>query len=332
MSDGSGAVIQTESLTKIYAHSHIALNCVDMAVEAGSVLGILGQNGAGKTTLVRLLMGLQNATAGRVYIQGRRMTPNSASLRRQVGYLPGEMAFPPGQNAIDYLDFVGRLYGMPRRYLRPRLAMLLRAVDLLRAAGDPIRCYSVGMQARLAIAASLVHDPAVLIWDEPSKGLDPTARRSLLELVTHLAEAKTLLLCSHSLADLQQVCTEVMVLHQGQVIFRGGFEELSQNVRPHQVEMALTGDRKEISATARSLQDLEELEECVIHRNQLSMRIRESASHSATLANVLVTLADHKLEVTDLRVGGSETEQILNQLITEEGNRGFVRAHQPTME
>src|SRR4051794_3758044 len=112
--------VLTESLTKIYQHRHIALNCVDLAVDRGAVLGILGQNGAGKTTLVKLLLGLQAPTAGRVYILGRHMSPNAAALRSRIGYLPADPRFPHGMTAIQYLDFVGRLHGLLRKTRRPR--------------------------------------------------------------------------------------------------------------------------------------------------------------------------------------------------------------------
>lgn len=329
MADEVGTVINTESLTKIYHGRQIALNCVDLQVEAGTVLGILGSNGAGKTTLVRLLMGLQVPTAGKVTILGQRMGPNAAALRRRIGFLSGDPKFPPQMSAIDYLDFVGRLSGLTHRYRRPRLASLLRAVDLLRVAGDPIRGYSAGMRTRLAIAASLINDPELLIWDEPSQGLDPEARRSMLQLMRNLSESKTLLLCSHNLTEIQDVCTRAIVMHQGQIIFNGELEELQASLRPSQIELLLAGDKKEIATATKTIQQLDELESCVLNRNQMTLVIKAGASHATALANVLVTLADHKIEMSNMRVSGPQTEQALAELIMEEGNRGLTRAHQP---
>jgi ABC-2 type transport system ATP-binding protein len=323
------AAIRTQSLTKIYAGRHIALNCVDLAVEPGSVLAILGQNGAGKTTLVKLLLGLQVPTAGRVEIFGQRMGPNAALLRQRIGYVSAQPRFPAGMTPIDYLDYVGRLQGMPRRTRRPRLANLLRAADLQRLSGQPIRLFSTGMRSRLAIAASLLNDPDLLIWDEPAQGLDSGARRSMLQLLQQLAEAKTLLLCSHHLADIQQVCTHALVLHEGQVVYSGDLESLRGRLQPTDVVVEMAGDRKDIVEAVKSIQQTDELERCEVVRTQLTLRLKPGASMVAALVNTLVMLQDKSVEVLDLRIGGEQTEQAIANLLREEGSRGLTRAYQP---
>lgn len=328
MPDSSETAIRTESLTKIYHQRQIALNCVDLSVPRGAVLGVLGQNGAGKTTLVKLLMGLHVPTAGRAYVLGQLMTPNAAALRRRIGYLPADPKFPAGMTPIDYLDYVGRLGGMPRAVRRPRLAALLGAVDLLRSSGEPIDRSSTGMKTRLAIAASLINDPEILVWDEPSQGLDPQARQSMLQLMKSLAESKTLLLCSHNLLDIQEVCTQSIVLSEGQIIFNGPLEELKGAFRPSHIEIAIVGDKKEIADVLKSIQGFEELESCKLQKNVLILDIRAGSSHATALANVLVSLADHRIEMTDLRISGQQTERAMLDLLTQEGRRGLTRAHQ----
>lgn len=329
MSDTAGLAIRTESLTKIYHGSHIALNCVDLEVEAGTVLGVLGQNGAGKTTLVRLLMGLHAPTAGRVYILGQRMTANSAALRRRMGYVSADPKFPRKMTPIEYLDYVGKLGGIPGSQRRAKLASLLRAVDLLHYSGQPIDRFSTGMKTRLAIAASLINDPEVLVWDEPSQGLDPEARRNMVELMQNMAAAKTLLLCSHNLQDVQEVCDTAIVLHDGQIIFNGDLSTLKGSSRPSDIEISLVGDRKLLAESVKSIQDFEELESCKLTKTQLRLRIREDVSHATALANVLVTLADRQVEMSDLKISGAHTEQAIANLLIQEGSRGLTRAYQP---
>jgi ABC-2 type transport system ATP-binding protein len=329
MAERVQTAIVTESLTKIYHGKQIALSCVNLEVEPGTVLAVLGPNGAGKTTLVKLLLGLQTPTAGRAYVLGQRMTPNAASIRRRIGYLPADPRFPAGMTPISYLDYVGRLAGLTRTVRRPRMAALLRAVDLLRVSGEPIQRSSTGMKARLAIAASLINDPELLIWDEPAQGLDPDARRSMLALMRSLGENKTLLLCSHNLTDVQEVCARALVLHEGHVIFHGELNELAGTSKPSQIEISLVGDKKEIAETVKAIAEFEELESCELAKTLLRVKIREDASHATALANVLVTLADHHIEMSDLKISGQAAESAIAHLAKQEGSRGFTRAYQP---
>ena len=128
-------------------------------------------------------MGDQSCTAGWVRVFGEMMTPNAAHLRRRIGYIPTNPQFPDGMTPISYLDYVARLFGIPAQARKPRLASLIRAVDLLKVSGDSIAGFSNGMSARLAVAASLINEPDLLIWDEPTQGLDPEGRRSILDLI-----------------------------------------------------------------------------------------------------------------------------------------------------
>ena len=224
-------VVATEHLTKIYQNRQIALNDVSLTIEPGCVLGLLGPNGAGKTTFLRLVLGLHRPTAGRVKVFGRPMSPNAAALRRRIGYIPTNPQFPKAMTPITYLDYMGRLFGLPLTIRKPRLAALIRAVDLLAHAGADIGQFSAGMTARLAVAASLINQPDLLIWDEPTHGLDIEARRSMLELIKSLAHEKSLIICSHNLSDVDEVCNHAAVLSQGQLIFQGSLQDLKGRKR-----------------------------------------------------------------------------------------------------
>src|SRR5438874_10838764 len=181
-------VVESTRLTKIYQNRQIALNDVSLTIEPGCVLGLLGPNGAGKTTLLRLILGLHRPTAGVAKVFGRRMSTNAADLRRKIGYIPTNPQFPRGMTPITYLDYMARLFGLPAEMRKPRLASLIRAVDLLAASGDSISGFSNAMTARLAVAARPINEPELLIWDEPTHGLDPEARRSMLELIKILGQ------------------------------------------------------------------------------------------------------------------------------------------------
>src|SRR5437762_13148075 len=148
MAKDESLVVETTRLTKIYQNPNIAINDVSLSIEPGHVLGLLGPNGAGKTTLLRLILGLHRPTAGSVKVFGRRMSPNAADLRRRIGYIPTNPQFPKGMTPIGYLDYMARLFGLPRDVRKPRLASLIRAVELLAQSGQPIAGFSNGMTAR----------------------------------------------------------------------------------------------------------------------------------------------------------------------------------------
>ena len=229
--DETGLVVETKNLTKIYQNRQIALNDCTLSIEPGAVLGLLGPNGAGKTTFLRLVLGLHRPTAGWAKVFGKSMHPNAADLRRRIGYIPTNPQFPKGMSPIGYLDYIGRLFGLPTDVRKPRLAALIRATDLLPHAGEPISYFTPGMTARLAVAASLLNEPDLLIWDEPTHGLDIEARRSMLELIKSLAAEKTMILSSHNLTDVDEVCNQAAVLNKGQLIFSGSLQDLKGRIR-----------------------------------------------------------------------------------------------------
>ena len=175
--------IHTEHLTKIYGQRLIAVNDMNLDVPQGSVFGLLGPNGAGKTTLLRLLLGLQRPTAGRAEVFRKSCGPNAVGVRSMIGYLPTNPQLPGNLRPIEYLDLLGKLTRLPGEIRKPRISTLLRAVGLLGATDQRIQTFSTGMCTRLGIAASLVADPPLLLWDEPTAGLDPSARRFTLDLI-----------------------------------------------------------------------------------------------------------------------------------------------------
>jgi ABC-2 type transport system ATP-binding protein len=323
------SAIRTQSLTKIYQGRHIALNCVDLQVEPGAVLGILGNNGAGKTTLVKLLLGLQTPTAGRVQVFGQAMGPNAARLRRRMGYVPAIPRFPAGMTPLMYLDYVGKLQGLTRRERGPRIANLLRAADLQRSSGAAIPMLSTGMGSKLAIIASLVGDPDLLIWDEPAQGLDTDARRSMLELLQKLAEKKTLVLCSHHLADIRQVCTQLLLLDEGEVKFSGPVEGLKAKDAPVLATLELLGDRKALAEALKLIQETEDIDKAELARTTMRVTVAAGASVCGAMTNVLVHLQDKSVEVAELQLAGALTERAISQLLHEEGSRGLTRAYRP---
>ena len=323
-----GLVVETSKLTKIYQNRHIALNDVTLAVEPGCVLGLLGPNGAGKTTLLRLVLGLHRPTAGWVQVFGQKMTPNAAGVRRRIGYIPTNPQFPPGMTPITYLDYMARLFGLPLDIRKPRLASLIRAVDLLGVSGEAIAGFSNGMTARLAVAASLINEPELLIWDEPTHGLDPEARRSMLELIKTLGREKTLIVSSHNLADVDEVCNHAAVLCRGQLIYSGSLQDLKGRMRRNHYELDLEGDQKAITKATATIKGFQDFKSVTLRQRRLELRLGDDAVNTSALANVFMTLADSKVTLVSIRSVGQQTEQAFLDLVEKEESRGFTRVYQ----
>jgi ABC-2 type transport system ATP-binding protein len=329
VADNAGdLVVETYKLTKIYQNRQIALNDVTLRVEPGSVLGLLGPNGAGKTTLLRLVLGLHRPTAGWVKVFGRTMTTNAADLRRRIGYIPTNPQFPRHLTPISYLDYMARLFGLPRDVRKPRLASLIRAVDLLEASGQRLAGFSNGMTARLAVATSLINEPDLLIWDEPTHGLDPEARRSMLELIKSLSREKTLIVSSHNLSDIDEVCNHAAVLSRGQLIYSGSLQDLKGRMCRNHYELDLEGEQKAIGKATNAIKALQDFKSVSLRHRRLELYLHEEAVNTAALANVLMILADNKVSLVSIRSVGQQTEQAFLDLVEKEESRGFARLYQ----
>ena len=326
--NSSDLVVESFKLTKIYQNRQIALNDVTLRLEPGCVLGLLGPNGAGKTTLLRLILGLHRPTAGWVKVFGKMMTPNAAALRCRIGYIPTNPQFPRGMTPITYLDYIARLFGIPLGVRKPRLASLIRAVDLLGVSGDPIAGFSNGMTARLAVATSLINEPDLLIWDEPTHGLDPEARRSMLDLIKSLAREKTLIVCSHNLSDIDEVCNHAAVLSRGHLIYFGSLQDLKGRMRRNHYELDLEGDQKAIAKATQMIKGLNDFKGVVMRQRRLELRMSDDANICSALANAFMTLADNKVNLVSIRSVGQQTEQAFLDLVEKEESRGFARAYQ----
>src|SRR2546423_1795992 len=281
-------VVETFKLTKIYNNRQIALNDVTLRLEPGCVLGLLGSNGAGKTTLLRLILGLHRPTAGWVKVFDQKMTPNAANLRRRIGYIPTNPQFPRVMTPITYLDYIARLFGLPAGVRKPRLASLIRAVDLLNVSGDPVDGFSNGMTARLAVATSLINEPALLIWDEPTHGLDPEARRSMLELIKTLGREKTLIVSSQNLSDIDEVCNHAAVLSRGHLIYCGSLQDLKGRMRRNHFELDLDGEQKAITKATTAIKGLSDFKSVSMRQRRPEPIPNEDAANTTPLPTIFM--------------------------------------------
>jgi ABC-2 type transport system ATP-binding protein len=224
------AVIQTRNLTKIYRDfwgrkKVRALNSLSLDVHKGEVFGLLGPNGSGKTTTLKLLLGLLFPTEGEITILGRPAA--DVEKNERIGYLPEESYLYRFLNAEETLDFYGRLFDISAQQRRQRTNELIEMVGLQQARRRQLKEYSKGMTRRIGLAQALINDPDLVLLDEPTSGLDPLGTRDMKDLILKLKEqGKTVVMCSHLLADVQDVCDRIAILYAGELKVMGRVDEL----------------------------------------------------------------------------------------------------------
>ncbi len=222
--------VKTDNLTKIYSspmgfQKVLALDGLNIQIERGEVFGLLGPNGSGKTTTMKLLLGLLFPTRGTAQVLDH--PAGDVATKQRLGFLPEESYLYRFLNAEETLDFYGRLFEIPRRERRERAARLIKMVGLEHARRRALKGYSKGMARRIGLAQALINDPEIIFLDEPTSGLDPIGSREIKDLILDLKrQGKTVVLCSHLLADVQDVCDRIAILDRGQLKVVGPVNEL----------------------------------------------------------------------------------------------------------
>lgn len=222
--------ISTAGLTRRFGDL-VAVDDVNLRVAPGEFFGFLGPNGAGKSTTIRMLTGLLAPTSGRIEILGLDLAENSVAVKRQIGVVPEGMALFGRLTGAEYLNFVGRMYGLDRATAAQRSAELLEFMQL---ADDPkklVTDYSHGMQKKLALAAAVIHGPRILFLDEPFEGVDAIASGTLKTMLQRMiARGATIFLTSHVLEIVERLCSHVAIIHRGRLVAQGSLEELRAGV------------------------------------------------------------------------------------------------------
>ncbi|MCE9528273.1 MAG: ABC transporter ATP-binding protein [Planctomycetales bacterium] len=287
-----------------------AVNDVSFEVPKGEVFGFIGPNGAGKTTSMRILATLELPTYGDAFIDGFSCINDPDRVRRRLGFMPDYFGTYADVNCYEYLDFFARSYGLMGRQRHQALKHTMGFTKLDELAHKPIRGLSKGMKQRLCLGRAMIHDPAVLILDEPANGLDPRARIELREMIRALAaDGKTVLVSSHILTELAEMCDRVGIIERGQLLAVGTVEEIQREQQPHrEVKVRVLGGAEGARhwlAARTDVNDIvvtgEELKfshpgdrdsEVLLLKDMVlaGLRVAEFASHSQSLEDVFMSV------------------------------------------
>lgn len=227
-------LLKVNDLTKVY-DKHPAVNHVNFHLQKGRCIALIGQNGAGKTTILRMLAGLLKPTEGKVQFAG---TDPKADIRQYIGYLPQAPAFYSWMTGEEFLIYCARLCNLSKREAKDRATELLQTVGIKEAKNKQIRTYSGGMKQRLGIAQALIHQPKLLLLDEPVSALDPVGRRDVLTLMEQLKEDMTILFSTHILSDAEEISDELLLIHDGKIVESGSLEQLRIKYQTATIEIS----------------------------------------------------------------------------------------------
>lgn len=279
-------MIETKGLSKYYGDL-AALVDLNLTIRAGDIFGFIGPNGAGKTTTMRILATLLEPTRGQAFIDGQDVTHHGREVRRKVGYMPDFMGVYDDLKVFEYLEFFAAAFSIERSKRKSIVEGVLELTDLTSKKAAAVDSLSRGMQQRLGLARVLIHDPKVLILDEPASGLDPRARIEIRELLRELKRmGKTIMISSHILSELEEICDHIGIIERGHLVFSGTMEEIRRRVGVQckvKVRVVSNPDR-----AAELLSSLPQIKEVKLDGDHLDITFQEGHEGDGVIARTLV--------------------------------------------
>jgi len=309
---GDNNAIATQGLTKQFER-HIAVKNIDLEVAEGEVYGLIGPNGAGKTTLIRLLAMAEEATIGEIYLYGDRIVKEESNLRlkQYIGYLPDDFPLYEELTVWDYLDYFARLYFLQTPHRRRRLEEVLELVQLTSKRQSIVATLSRGMKQRLSLARTIIHEPILLLLDEPVSGLDPIARMQFREIIKVLQSAgMTILISSHVLSDLAELCTSIGIMELGSLVESASLKTLYDRLSHQQIHIGILNNPQ---ALIQELKQYSWVESCEIipDSDQVKVHFTGNLEDSADLLRSLILAG---LPITKFHTSQEDLETIFLKL------------------
>ena len=281
-------MIEASSLEKRFGE-HLALDGVSFRVEKGQIVGFLGANGAGKTTTMDILCGCLGATRGSAVIAGHDIAEEPLEVKKRIGYLPDEPPLHNDMRVRDFIEYAGRLHKMDRATLQKRVPLVIEQLSLGSVEHRLVGNLSKGYRQRVGLAQALIHDPEVLILDEPTEGLDPIQIIQIRELIRSFKGSHTILFSSHILSEVESICDELIIIHKGKVVEQGRYQEIMQKSSTHrQYELQVRQGAAQLKGELERMPGLLELRQSASGQEKIEFILNtEEASLDEVIQRVL---------------------------------------------
>jgi ABC-2 type transport system ATP-binding protein len=279
-------MIELVDFTKRYGDL-VAVDRLNLKIEPGEMFGFIGPNGAGKSTTIRFLATLLKPTSGEGIVNGKSVTRQPLDVRRSIGYMPDSFGVYDGMKVWEFLDFFAVAYQIPRARRKAVIGDVLDLLDLTGKRNDYVNGLSRGMKQRLCLAKTLVHDPPVLVLDEPASGLDPRARVEVKALLKELRKmGKTILISSHILTELADCCTSIGIIERGKLLMHGPIEDVYRRIRRNRIVVIKFLDNYEVGLSI--IRKTPEIRDVQIEDNRVTLELAADEQQVAALMERLV--------------------------------------------
>ena len=306
-------MIQVSHLTKLYG-PHAAVSDLNFEVKKGEIVGFLGPNGAGKSTTMKILTGFMPATEGKVSVAGFDVFENPIEVKKNVGFLPENPPVYPDMTVQDYLDFSGRLHQIPKKNLQSAITQVLEKTALTQVRKRLIGNLSKGYRQRVGLAQALIHNPQVLILDEPTVGLDPKQIIEIRELIKGLAGDHTVILSSHILPEVTATCQRIIVINKGRIVAEDSLQELTARIRKGHIYSLMV--KNPIQTGVEALRKIQGIHSVTAAGPKLVVEISPQAQEVRD--QVIETAVKHQMGVLEFSAEKVSLEEIFLQLTTVE--------------
>jgi len=303
------SMIEIENLTRRFG-SFVAVDHISFSVERGEVLGFLGPNGAGKSTTMKMITGFLAPTSGSIRVEGFDVQRDPIDVKKRVGYLPEGAPLWADMSVGRFLEFVAGVRGLSGAARVERIRDVVAKTQIGSVLAQPIDTLSKGFKRRVGLAQALLHDPDVLILDEPTDGLDPNQKHEVRRLIAEMSEDKAIVISTHILEEVEAVCTRAIIIANGQIVADATPAELLARSDQHNaVSMQITGD---IDVARQLLQDLQIVSSVEVgHRNRLFVRPKGGAQ---ILSEVGIAMRGHNITIDEIHIARGHLDQVFRSI------------------